>query len=73
MFSQYDTETFKNKKTKNKKKIFYRAKTAENMGPMFLKMYYVYTITLLYMRIAMMSQSVTCRVQIRRSRPGPLS
>ena len=33
---------------------------------MFLKMYYVYTITLLYMRIALMSQSVTCRVQIRR-------
>ena len=39
------------------------------MGPMFLKMYYVYTITLLYMRIALMSQSVTCRVQIRHSRP----
>jgi hypothetical protein len=31
-------------------------------------MYYLYPITLLYMRIALMNQSVACRVQIRRSR-----
>jgi hypothetical protein len=31
-------------------------------------MYYLYSITLLYMRTALLNQSVTCRVQIRRSR-----